>query len=625
MKKTLIIILLFGLLISTHVTYADNGQIIQFKDENLKIKLLNHEWPKIDSNSDGEITVNEAREVNRLDLSNGGIKSIDGLQYFTSVSDLNLENNEIVDISKIETLTEISRLNLNNNNIVDISPIEKMGSSFTTLFLNDNNISDLSLLDNLYITYRQSIYGNPAIHIYGKVNEMVDCSEWARIYIILSEQYGTIPINQREKYSQAITLGEGVELFECMLGKLMPSQKPDDENGDKLWKLFLNTNIGNKEKSNQMDRIDLGNLVYSALKVIEDETGYPNTNVERSGSLLFNSGVEALEQIQAVLENESGHKLQDSVITREEVISFTTLIFETFLEDQILLENNYVIRSQNEIESKIYDSIEAIQLFLEEEFYYTGNRILNINISPGLNFQKEDFLEAESNYIKATGWYPDYTTADITINEDKTLSLGMASHYPVLETAIRGNYKEYCNDTDMSQRNHWAMYRGSKTRMLYFVYKNIKDYQSEEAKVKLIYEFVLENLELDEYTYGGAGNGETALFNGISEMRGYTNVFKTMCILSGIKCNVVEGGYSQFEIEKIHNDELEDLYGSMGAYNNNVIWNTVEINGSTYHMDLARDDISKAKFDDYKQTSEKIMDRHKGTWISEGLVFVKYK
>lgn len=94
-------LLLFSLLVSLF----SFGQIINFPDANLKAKLLsantafssNPTEPSIvlDSNGDGEIEVNETLTTTRVDISNSGITSLNGLHYFPNLESVFTLNNPI--------------------------------------------------------------------------------------------------------------------------------------------------------------------------------------------------------------------------------------------------------------------------------------------------------------------------------------------------------------------------------------------------------------------------------------------------------------------------------------------------------------------------------------------------
>lgn len=159
--------LLFACLILSAIV---NAQIIDFQDLDFKNTLLESkinfndqfsviliDYPFIDSNSDGEITQQEALLVNRLDLAYTEINNLTGLEYFVNLKSFNslffaanqfyfptlddLENlvisNAVTGMSAITTLDLSPNTSLKNVNIITIA---------TSV-----NLSNLTELKNLSI------------------------------------------------------------------------------------------------------------------------------------------------------------------------------------------------------------------------------------------------------------------------------------------------------------------------------------------------------------------------------------------------------------------------------------------------------------------------------------------
>lgn len=78
--------------------------------------------------------------VNLADLSNNGLKSLNGLQPFVNLTELILDNNHLGDIIKIPRLPNLTTLSLNNNNV-----------SFATQFTRGQNKIEFSKLNRLKI------------------------------------------------------------------------------------------------------------------------------------------------------------------------------------------------------------------------------------------------------------------------------------------------------------------------------------------------------------------------------------------------------------------------------------------------------------------------------------------
>jgi len=110
------------------VVISANAQIINFADTAFKAKLieaspsnniardLNHQNVKIDANSDGEIDQAEAAVIGALDIRNSSINSLDGITYFSHLSELNCTENLLteIDISSL-LLLDILQADFNPN------------------------------------------------------------------------------------------------------------------------------------------------------------------------------------------------------------------------------------------------------------------------------------------------------------------------------------------------------------------------------------------------------------------------------------------------------------------------------------------------------------------------------
>jgi hypothetical protein len=67
--------------------------------------------------------ITKAEELTRLNCSNAGINSIDGLEKFFALIELNLANNRLTDISSIAKLGRLEVLVLKNNQIKNPAPL----------------------------------------------------------------------------------------------------------------------------------------------------------------------------------------------------------------------------------------------------------------------------------------------------------------------------------------------------------------------------------------------------------------------------------------------------------------------------------------------------------------------
>lgn len=118
------------LLSSLLLSFFSFGQIINFPDANLKAKLLsantaygsNSSDPSIvlDSNGDGEIEVNETLTTARVDVSNSGITSLEGLQFFPNLVTVFTVNNPIP-MNSFLSLPQLKYIGIGFNNWNTIS------------------------------------------------------------------------------------------------------------------------------------------------------------------------------------------------------------------------------------------------------------------------------------------------------------------------------------------------------------------------------------------------------------------------------------------------------------------------------------------------------------------------
>lgn len=142
---------------STDKNELKNLRRIQFKDVNLyyKIKELLGKKITIYDDSKMEITLSDTsiNSIEKLDLSNGQISDLSGIEEFKNIRFLNLSNNDVGDLSKIQELVDLDELNLSNCGITDISvlfPEEKdENKSYSILDLSNNNVSNLNSLTKI--------------------------------------------------------------------------------------------------------------------------------------------------------------------------------------------------------------------------------------------------------------------------------------------------------------------------------------------------------------------------------------------------------------------------------------------------------------------------------------------
>ncbi|MCV4231261.1 stalk domain-containing protein [Virgibacillus sp. LDC1] len=117
---------------------------VSFQDEQLEQAIK--EILKKDANA--AVTQKDMQSLTLVDLSNRGIKSIQGLQYASNVKYLDLSNNEIDDIMPLKPLTKIRELDIADNQIASIQDLSAM-TDLEMLIVNRNQISSIEVIKQL--------------------------------------------------------------------------------------------------------------------------------------------------------------------------------------------------------------------------------------------------------------------------------------------------------------------------------------------------------------------------------------------------------------------------------------------------------------------------------------------
>ncbi|WP_100613438.1 DUF7619 domain-containing protein [Confluentibacter citreus] len=131
--------------ISTCDNYSNSTQIINIPDTNFKNILLNN---GTDLNADGEIQVFEAENRTSLAITNQGIESLEGIQYFVNLTTLAAQDNLIASLD-ITSLTNLKSLDLNGNSLTSLDT--SLLTNLEYLYLNNNSFTSLNVdtLNNL--------------------------------------------------------------------------------------------------------------------------------------------------------------------------------------------------------------------------------------------------------------------------------------------------------------------------------------------------------------------------------------------------------------------------------------------------------------------------------------------
>ncbi|WP_110931265.1 leucine-rich repeat domain-containing protein [Paenibacillus bouchesdurhonensis] len=118
---------------------------IQIVDKSLEL-AIREKLNKLDGT---ELTADELLTITELQVINGGISNLDGIQYLTSLRKLVLNENNISDISLLSSLQSLIHLELKNNLIKNVAPLSGL-SQLTELYLGGNSITDYSSLAGIF-------------------------------------------------------------------------------------------------------------------------------------------------------------------------------------------------------------------------------------------------------------------------------------------------------------------------------------------------------------------------------------------------------------------------------------------------------------------------------------------
>ncbi|GAA0705382.1 hypothetical protein GCM10008904_13160 [Paraclostridium ghonii] len=124
----LVLIMVFGMI--PKQVYSNNYKNVEIKDENL-IKALKEEIKEVNPDYNEEYISKEDIELLiDVDLSNRGIKSLEGLENGVNLKNINLKGNKISDISPLNGLNKLENLDISNQKI-EIKGIKSINEEVT--------------------------------------------------------------------------------------------------------------------------------------------------------------------------------------------------------------------------------------------------------------------------------------------------------------------------------------------------------------------------------------------------------------------------------------------------------------------------------------------------------------
>ena len=168
---------------------SSHSNVIQWSDDKLKSAVTDQVRTQLGIS--GEITVRDAMQVQKLDLTSSAVTDVSSLRYFVGLTSLELGNNFITDISALSDLKKLQNLNLEQNSIEDVSPLSGL-TRLKELDLNENNIEDISCLSGLTQLTMLDIRSN----YIGDISALKNMSQMKELYMSSnSDLYDLSPLS----------------------------------------------------------------------------------------------------------------------------------------------------------------------------------------------------------------------------------------------------------------------------------------------------------------------------------------------------------------------------------------------------------------------------------------------
>ncbi len=118
--------------------------VVHIPDSNLRAAIAE----ELDKSPNAPITVADMGRLGRLDVLDGGIRDLTGMQFATNLKLLKLQVNQISDLSPLAGLINLRELWLDKNLLSDISPVRGL-TNLTHLEIDHSEVSDISPVRNL--------------------------------------------------------------------------------------------------------------------------------------------------------------------------------------------------------------------------------------------------------------------------------------------------------------------------------------------------------------------------------------------------------------------------------------------------------------------------------------------
>ena len=201
---------LFLLIIVSFLTGCSE-QKVKIGDENFEKALIKN---KLDDKLDGILTIDEniISKTDTLNISGSNIKSIEGIEYFSSLKKLDCSNNDISSIN-VSKNTNLEELNCSNNNINSIDLNKNLQLKRLYVHNNQKRRPNYPQTHPKFREFRNKKSDNFQLNISNNINlEELNCSSNLISSLDVSKNINLIELNCSNNYLKTIDLSKNIQL-----------------------------------------------------------------------------------------------------------------------------------------------------------------------------------------------------------------------------------------------------------------------------------------------------------------------------------------------------------------------------------------------------------------------------
>ena len=143
-RKCFLIFVLLSVPLITRPLFAEGW----LPDPNLRMAIRETLREEIGLPDYTPITKEHLKHLTSLEVWNGNISDISGLEYAVFLEQFNADHNHIKDLQPLASLINLRSLSLHKNRISDVTPLANL-TNLENLYLSENYISDIAPLEKL--------------------------------------------------------------------------------------------------------------------------------------------------------------------------------------------------------------------------------------------------------------------------------------------------------------------------------------------------------------------------------------------------------------------------------------------------------------------------------------------